>query len=344
VEQGGCRLKAHFGICDTKGLPSRANSRTLSLAALILLPGMLLAGGPGACGPDSPVRVGTWNVHGLRGGRAMADALRSVVSRVDLLALQETHASESVTALLGTRPGEWYETRFSSNAILSRWPIESAGAVEVNSKHPRHLPWADVRHPEGCLLRIYSVHLSYKVGWNPLIGKQRAAESRTLIQHAAGFAGSVVFAGDLNSMGWLVAGHGSEPSLKLFREAGFVNTGEDSPGGTHQFLGKLDWILVRGPHHRESLRGSYDGSDHRWLTASLGPGTQPQPQTVLAALHPNLEPGGWAVLSVLALLTWGAVRACAAAWTRLARPAGTPESVEVSRPALPLPIATATTD
>lgn len=299
-----------------------------------------------SCSAALPIRVGTWNVNGLRGGQTTADSLRTtLLPRVDLAAIQETDARASILKAIGAEGSGWHEVRFSSNAILSRWPIRASGAVEVSTQPPRHLPWADVEHPGGCVVRIYSIHLSYKRGANPLIGDLRAAESRMLLRHAAVFDGPVILAGDLNSMGWLAGGHGSEPSVRLIREAGFADAGETSPGGTHQFLGKIDWILVRGQVPGVSVRGSYDGSDHRWLTAELGSGGSARQNAILASLQPNLEPGAWAVLALLGTL-FGTLAKLA--FRRIARamrrpgsgPPLSPQPVSPQPAVVPLPIAT----
>ena len=227
------------------------------------------------------MRVATWNLGdlGLAADEKVQRAIALFADASDVIALQESDdPGRALTADDGT---EWQGVYEHSNAILSRWPILQSGLVAANPAWARDLPWADIQPPVGPAFRVYSVHLTFKRGGNPFIGAARAVEIRRILIHAQGFAGPVIIAGDLNTVGWILGGQASEPTIRLLKASGYVDAFGAVGGRTQAVLGRLDWIYTRGFGATNQVLGNYDGSDHRWLQASLSvsdaPAADPPP-------------------------------------------------------------------
>lgn len=255
------------------------------------------------------VRVATWNLGDLSGtteGKAQR-ALTLFADSADVIALQEC---PSPGQPLATDAGiEWQGIYEYSNAILSRWPIVQSGLVAANPAWSRDLPWADIRPPTGPPFRIYSVHLTFSRNGNPFLGAARAVEIRRILIHASGFAGPVILAGDFNTVGWILGGQASEPAIKLLHASGYIDAFGAVGGRTHALLGRLDWIYTRGFASANQVLGDYDGSDHRWLQASLSFSDK-----AVAPTAPAPDRFPLTLLALTGLALWGLI-----AWRRRKR-------------------------
>ncbi len=258
------------------------------------------------------VRVATWNVGDLSltaGGKAQR-ALELFADTADVIALQECPDPDQP---LSTDTGiGWHGVFEYSNAILSRWPIIQSGLVAANPAWARDLPWADVQPPASPVFRIYSVHLTFRRGADPFLRAARAVEIRRILIHARGFAGPVILAGDFNTVGWILGGQASEPAIKLLRSSGYADAFSAVGGRTQAVLGRLDWIFTRGFAAADQLIGKYDGSDHRWLQASLTAS-----DAAVTHAPPASDPGPPTLVVLTALALLGLV-----AWRRRKRRRG----------------------
>lgn len=244
-------------------------------------------------GASQPLRIASWNLNSLSGSQRTLSELHALAAQTDILILQEAVSpKQGDLSQILAKSSHPYRTALGSNAIASRFPIRNSGTVHVRPAFLRVLPWADLDTPAG-LVRVYAVHLTYKLGSNPLAYDLRASEISLLLQHAQSVPHPVILAGDFNSLGSVLLGHSREPSLDLVRRAGFRDSLSTDPGATHLLLGRLDWIFSRGLHTASAQRGQYSGSDHRWIrtTLSFSPAPQPNPtQHFFAALIPTAEP------------------------------------------------------
>ncbi len=215
--------------------------------------------------------VAAWNIHKGHNWDVVARAMHeSPLAEADVVALQEVLTDEE------GRQGQRLARIFGGRAIvvgrdviLSRLPVVSFGEVTVNPATGRRAAWADLRVAPKKTVRVYSVHLSYKVKKSPFIPDVRKEEMRRVLLHASGFPGPVVIAGDYNTIGWIVCCQESAPLLSMLEENGYSDATAGSPGRTQLWTGKVDWIFAKGLSASSSTRGRYAGSDHRWLLSGL---------------------------------------------------------------------------
>jgi len=255
---------------------------------------------------SAPVRVATWNLGdlGLNAEEKAPRALTLFADTADVIALQE--CPDSGRPLTTEDGSEWHGVFEYSNAILSRWPMVQSGLVAANPAWARDLPWADIQPPSGAAFRIYSIHLTFRRAGNPFLRAARAVEVRRILTHARGFAGPVILAGDFNTIGWILGGQTSEPAIELLRASGYADAFGAIGGRTQALLGRLDWIYTRGFVAADQVLGDYDGSDHRWLQASLSAS-----DAALSQAAPVSDYRPLALLALTATVLWGA-----AAWRR----------------------------
>jgi endonuclease/exonuclease/phosphatase family metal-dependent hydrolase len=213
--------------------------------------------------------VVSWNIHkGRRLERVEREFAAPALKNADLLALQEVL----------TEPDKRQHERFEGDAhaagrdvVLSRWTLLERGEVLVNPDTGRRAAWADARSPNGRELRIYSLHLSYKIGRNPFVPHVRAAEMRAVLDHAEDYPGPVIVAGDFNTVGWFVCCNRDAPLLRLLERRGYTDAlaaaGVDC--NTQHVVGTVDYIFVKGLEPRAATCGNYAGSDHKWIEARV---------------------------------------------------------------------------
>ena len=205
-------------------------------------------------------------------GKALKRTLQTLESLLEeprtILCLQEM-------GVRGFRIGEiaaaWLGANLhqrGGNAILTRLPIVEVGQVLLSAKPKLNNIWANVEIAPGVHLRVYSLHLSYKRATvNIFIRGIRGAEMGQVVENVAQHQGPAVVAGDFNTVGYILGGHGNEPAIGALRSAGFADMLASSPGLTQIPLGRLDWIFARGMRPLESALGKFRGSDHRWIKA-----------------------------------------------------------------------------
>ena len=167
--------------------------------------------GHGEIGPDRVFHVATYNVHrwaGVRGGRAWAPEKASAVIAeldADVIALQEV-----LRPFDGSAPLEALAERFGfhlafvctrmhqrgelGNAILSRWPIAAACAVDLTfgRLEQRAAIAAQFRTSKGeGVFSIAATHLA-------LVDRTRRRQVEALLAHPQ-LQGPVVLLGDMNA-------------------------------------------------------------------------------------------------------------------------------------------------
>lgn len=236
--------------------------------ALTLFLGLLCSAASAA-----ELSVVSWNIHKGHNWEVVARAMHSSpLAEADVVALQEVLTHEE------GRQGQRLARIFGGRAIvvgrdviLSRLPVADFGEVRVNPATGRRAAWADLRVAPGKKVRVYSVHLSYKVKKSPFIPELRKEEMTRLLNHASGFPGPVVIAGDYNTVGWIICCQESAPLLSMLEENGFSDATAGSPGRTQLWTGKVDWIFAKGLSAVSSRLGRYAGSDHRWLLSVFAP-------------------------------------------------------------------------
>ncbi len=185
---------------------ARLSLLTPYLAALRTPPARALDGG----GPDGRLAVATYNVHrwtGVRGGRAFEpERAFAVVEELDadVLALQEAlrpFDGADPLAALADRLGfhlAFVTTRLHrrgelGNAILSRWPLAGALAIDLSfgRMEQRAALAVEFRTAHGPLT-VAATHLA-------LVDATRARQIRALLEHPHLAEGPVVLLGDMNA-------------------------------------------------------------------------------------------------------------------------------------------------
>ncbi|OIO12385.1 MAG: hypothetical protein AUJ52_00335 [Elusimicrobia bacterium CG1_02_63_36] len=211
----------------------------------------------------------SWNIHkGSRLERVLEEFRSPELSKASLFALQEVL----------TEPGFRQQERFPGEAhavgrdvIVSRWEIADRGEVLVNPATGRRAAWADVRSPEGREARLYSLHLSYKIGRDPFVPHIRAAEMRAVLDHADAYPGPVIVAGDFNTVRWFVCCGRGAPLLRLMENRGYRDAlaAAGVACNSQHIAGTVDWIFVKGLKPESAACGRYAGSDHKWIEARV---------------------------------------------------------------------------
>ena len=160
----------------------------------------------GAPGPDGHIAVATYNVHrwaGVRGGRAYAPEKAAAVIEelgTDVLALQEAlrpFGEPDPLAELADRLA-FVVTRLHrrgelGNAILSRWPLAGALAIDLSlGRLERRAAIATEFRTDFGLLTVAATHLA-------LVDRTRQRQVRALLEHPQLAQGPVVLLGDMNA-------------------------------------------------------------------------------------------------------------------------------------------------
>ena len=161
-------------------------------------------------GPDGRFRVATYNVHrwaGVRGGRAYDPARATAVVDeldADVIALQEAlrpFEGHDPLAALADRLGFYLAfvcTRLHrrgelGNAVLARWPIAAAFAVNLTLGRLEQRSAVAVQlRGAGSPVTIAATHLS-------LVDRTRTRQVETLLSHPQLATGPVVLLGDMNA-------------------------------------------------------------------------------------------------------------------------------------------------
>lgn len=211
----------------------------------------------------------SWNIHkGSRLERVLEEFDSPELSRASLFALQEV-LTEPEHRQHERLPGTVHPV--GRDVIASRWTAVDRGEVLVNPKTGRRAAWLDARSPEGRELRLYSLHLSYKIGRDPFVPHVRAAEMRAVLDHAERYPGPVIVAGDFNTVRWFVCCGRGAPLLRLLESRGYRDALADSgvSCNSQHLAGTVDWIFVKGLKPESAVCGRYAGSDHKWIEARV---------------------------------------------------------------------------
>jgi endonuclease/exonuclease/phosphatase family metal-dependent hydrolase len=213
------------------------------------------------------LKVCTWNINKGKNFQRVLDELKTdSIAGCDVLALQEVMpADKEKQARMITSALQATYARGGRDVIVTKLPVVRFG--EVRLRPGRNATWADIRSRSGIVFRVYDVHLSYKIGLNPFIPEKRKEEMENILKHAKDFKGSVIVAGDFNTLGWLFGGQASDPVPTLLRNRGYTEA--SFKGRTNTLCGRIDWIFTKGMKMGQARLGNYAGSDHKWITADV---------------------------------------------------------------------------
>src|SRR5690606_34526560 len=231
-------------------------------------------GPPGALGPDGRFRDATYNVHrwaAVRGARSSAPARAAAVVDeldADVIALQEAlrpfEGDDPLTAL-ADRLGYYLAfvcTRLHrrgelGNAVLARWPITGAFAVNLTfGRIEQRSAIAVQLHGRDAPVTVAATHLS-------LVDRTRTRQIEALLSHPQLASGPVVLLGDMNA--WRKNGRAAQ---SLDREFLTRHHNEAWPPGWPAVrpVLALDRAYVRGAHLEElrthETAAARKGSDH----------------------------------------------------------------------------------
>src|SRR5690606_4693055 len=167
-------------------------------------------GPPDVTGPGGRFRVATYNVHrwaGVRGGRFYDPARAAAVVDeldADVIALQEAlrpFEGDDPLAALADRLGFYLAfvcTRLHrrgelGNAVLARWPITAAFAINLTfGRIEQRSAIAVQLHGQKGPVTVAATHLS-------LVDRTRTRQVQTLLSHPQIATGPVVLLGDMNA-------------------------------------------------------------------------------------------------------------------------------------------------
>ncbi|MDH5392679.1 MAG: hypothetical protein OEY11_05785 [Gammaproteobacteria bacterium] len=227
---------------------------------------------PAAHSQKDSVIIAIWNLHNQQSwhksdnnaviSQQFAD---TSLGKSDLVALQEVEQFTEMKAIAGQNAFQFHGSR---DAILSKLTVMGSGRVVINSKG-KDAFWADVELKNGRLMRLYSVHLSYKKGRSPFIPRIRGDETKALLDHAEGFTGPVVIAGDFNTLSLLSPDFSKIPVFTHLKNAGFKSSRPLGACNSQIPLGEQDWIFIKNARSLRFVCGNYAGSDHRWIQAEI---------------------------------------------------------------------------
>ena len=217
--------------------------------------------------PGNALTVASWNMHGGNTwyGTSNIDNINrefaKSLGKQDIVFLQEA-VQGGLLDDLAKKYG--YYKSGNRNTILSKYPILRSGVVAIDSRGARDASWSEVEY-NNTIIRIYSIHLSYKVDNWFYIPEVRGAELKTLIDHAGSFGGPIIIAGDFNTVNLVGSKLDDRPVFQEAYRAGFKNAFKEQDCNTQMILGRVDWVFYKGMSAWFSGCGNFSGSDHRWM-------------------------------------------------------------------------------
>ncbi len=220
---------------------------------------------------SNTIVVSSWNIQNGEDFSQIIDEIKATkLKNSDLFVIQEIQTNQSINQaqVLAKMFGYFFVFK-GRDAILSKFPIQKSGAIVINKSPKREAVWADVDVGGENYIRIYGLHLSYKVDISPFIQEIRGDEISVVIEHSKSFDGPVIVAGDLNTIGDMFWGEESEPAIVFLKDAGFNDAFEGEDFSTHLIFGRLDWIFSKGFDVEKSVVGNFSVSDHRWIQTNL---------------------------------------------------------------------------
>lgn len=224
------------------------------------------------------LRVASYNVHrwsGINGRKLDADRAGGVIAELnaDVIALQEVlrpfNAADPLTRLADAlqlhvvfgvtrlhRRGEL------GNAILSRWPAQSAESLDLSLSRSERRSAIVVHYKEAThALSVVATHLA-------LVDRTRSRQVRLLLEHPRLQSGPVVLLGDMNAWRSTRATRDFERALGAHDNQAWPRTFP----ATAPLLA-LDRIYTRGIHlldlQTHDTPAARKGSDHLPITARL---------------------------------------------------------------------------
>ena len=229
---------------------------------------------PDAAGPGDRFRVATYNGHrwtGVRGGRSYdPDRAAAVVDELDadVVALQEAlrpFEGDDPLAALADRLGFYLAfvcTRLHrrgelGNAVLTRWPITAAFAINLTfGRIEQRSAIAVQLHGRGGPVTVAATHLS-------LVDRTRTRQVQTLLSHPQIASGPVILLGDMNA--WRKKGRAAQNLDREFLTRHHNAAWPPSWPAVRPVLA-LDRAYARGAH-LDGLRAhesaaARKGSDH----------------------------------------------------------------------------------
>jgi len=218
--------------------------------------------------PGNALTVAVWNIHGGNTwyGASNIDNIKrefaNSLGKKDVVFLQEALYGEPLDNL--AKQYGYYKSG-NRNAILSKYPILRAGEVTIDSIGARKASWGEIEYKNNTIIRIYSIHLSYKQNDWFYIPEIRGAEFKGLIDHAGSFDGPIIIAGDFNTVDVVGSKLDSRPVFQEAYRAGFKNAFNEQDCNTQMILGRVDWVFYKGMSAWFSGCGNFSGSDHRWM-------------------------------------------------------------------------------
>lgn len=213
---------------------------------------------------ENTLGIFSWNIFSSQPFDQVKAFLTHELSFPDIFSLQEVTEAQT-KSLAQSLKASYYHA--GNNGIISRYGITKQGIFTVNKKSGRPALYVEIDSLPA--VRIYTVHLSYKVETlRPLIPKIREQEARSILDHAAPLDIPVLITGDMNSLTGLEPIH-RETALEAILDNGFLDAFAYSPTATHLLLGRLDWIFYKDLDLIHSQVGSYKLSDHKWLLSEF---------------------------------------------------------------------------
>lgn len=248
------------------------------LRTLRLLPTMLALLALATPAAAEPLRVITYNLHGMSPGSNWQVRLFFIVQRLieldpDLICLQEVcetldgggadNMARTIAEDLGGHFGREYEWYFQQThigweqfgegvAIVSRYPVTQSGFRQLaTGTFPRKCVWNRVQAPTG-EVQVFSTHLEHTASGGAVRLLQATQARDYVLENLAAFPGSVaVLGGDFN------ATPASAP-IQLFTAAGPDSLFADAWAALHAGengytmpaespASRIDYLFSRGP-------------------------------------------------------------------------------------------------
>lgn len=223
---------------------------------------------------ENSVIIAIWNLHNQQSwhksdnNAVIAQQFTNTsLGKSDLIALQEVRLFAEMKAIAADNSFQFHGHR---DAILSKQRVIDNGEVALNTSG-RVAFWADIELQNGTIIRLYSVHLSYKKDRSPFIAAIRGDETKALIKHAEKFKGAVIIAGDFNTLSLFSPDFSQIPVFAHLKQAGFKSSRPLGACNSQIPLGEQDWIFIKNARSLRYVCGNYAGSDHRWIQAEIVP-------------------------------------------------------------------------
>lgn len=220
---------------------------------------------------EHSVIIAIWNLHNQKNyfendnQAAIVQQFHDTsLSASDVISLQEVKNKSTMTELASQFN---YQLTGGRNALLARYPVINQGIVSAESKGETAF-WSDIQIKD-TLLRVYSVHLSFKQQGSAFIAAVRGDEVQQIIHHASDFNGPVIISGDFNTLSLFSPDFSQIPVFSNLKAAGYQSARPLGACDSQIPLGEQDWIFYKNARALRYVCGNYAGSDHRWIQAEI---------------------------------------------------------------------------